>query len=188
MAQTVPTREPAAVVAGDTVTWLKTVADYPAGDGWVLKYRLINAAGKIDITASASGDDHRVLVSASTSAAWAAGTYTWQAYVDGVSSQRFTVGTGSIEIKPNLAAQASGYDSRTAAKKALDAIEAALLTHGTNSAWQQEYEIAGRRMKFKTVGDFLALRDRLKAEVAREETAARLANGLPGKSKVYVRF
>lgn len=187
MAQTVPVREPASVVAGDTVTWKKTLGDYPASDGWTLKYRLINASGKIDIVSSADGDDHLVLVAAATTVGWTAGAYSWQAFVDGVSSQRFTVGAGQIVIKPNLAAEAAGYDNRTTAKKTLDLIDAALLAHGAN-AWTQKYEIAGRSMQFKSVGDFMALRSRLQSEVAREEAAERLALGLAPKNKVLVRF
>lgn len=186
MAQTVPTREPSSVVAGDTVAWRKTLSAYPAGEGWVLKYRLINAAGKIDITASASGDDHAVNETAATSAAWAAGAYAWQSYVE-KGAERYTVETGSITIKPNLAAQAGGFDTRSTAKKTLDLLDAALLQHGAN-AWTQEYEIAGRRMKFRSVAEFMALRDKMKAEVAREVAAERLAAGLGGGRKVYVRF
>ena len=187
MAQTVPIREPASLVAGDTVTWKKSLSDYPASDGWVLKYRLINSAGRIDITAATSGDDHLVTVAAATTAGWTAGTYTWQAYVDGVSSQRFTVGAGTLDVKPDLAAEAAGYDTRTTAKKTLDLIDAALLAHGA-SAWTQEYEIAGRKMKFKSVGDFLALRDRIKAEVKREEAAQRIGRGMDAGNKLYVRY
>ena len=71
-----PTTEPAAITAGDSFTWQKTLADYPAGT-WTLKYRFINAAGKIDITATASGTDHLVSVTPTTSAAYTAGDYTW---------------------------------------------------------------------------------------------------------------
>lgn len=187
MAQTVPIREPESVVSGDTATWKITLGDYPASDGWTLKYRLINAAGKIDITSSADGDDHLVLVAAATTAAWSPGTYTWQSYVDGVSSQRFTIASGSVEIKPDLAAEAAGYDTRSTAKKALDLIDAALLAHGAN-AWTQEYEIAGRKMKFKSVADFMALRDKLKAEVAREAATERMRRGLAPRNKILVRF
>ncbi len=186
MAQTVPTREPTSVVAGDTVSWSKALADYPAADGWVLHYRLINAAGKIDITATASGNDHLVSEAATTTDDWVSGTYTWQAYVT-LGAARHTVGQGSLVIKPNLAAEVAGYDTRTTAKKTLDLIDAALLAHGP-SAWTQEYEIAGRRMKFRSPSEFLSLRDKLRAEVAREAAADRLAQGLGSASKVYVRF
>ena len=186
MAQTVPTSEPSSVVAGDTVAWTKSLADYSAADGWVLNYRLINAAGKIDIVATASGADHAVSVAAATSAAWAPGDYVWQGYVE-KAAERYTVGSGAITIKPDLAAEAAGFDTRSAARKALDLLDAALVTHGAN-AWTQEYEIAGRRMKFKSAGEFMAWRDKLKAEVAREEAADRIAAGMGGGRKVYVRF
>lgn len=186
MAQTVPTREPSSVVAGDTIAWRKTLTDYPANEGWSLKYRLINAAGKIDITAVADGADHQVTITATTSAAYAAGEYTWQSYVEKV-GERYTLEAGALTIQPDLAAQAAGFDTRSTAKKTLALLDAAMIAHGA-SAWTQEYEIAGRRMKYRSPAEFEGFRNRLKAEVAREETAARLAAGLGSKSKIYVRF
>ncbi len=173
------------MVAGDTVTWSKSLADYSAADGWVLKYRLINAAGKIDITAGASEADHLVSVAASVSELWTPGTYAWQAYVE-KAAERFTVGSGSIEIKPDLAAQAAGYDTRTTAKRLLEAVEAVLANRATRA--DLEYEVAGRRMKSMSHADLLAARDKLKAEVVREDAAARIAQGLSPKNKLYVRF
>ena len=186
MAQTVQTREPSSVVAGDTIAWRKTLSDYPASAGWVLKYRLINAAGKIDIVASAAGDDYAITVSAATTAAYVAGQYTWQSYVE-KAGERYTLETGRTFIKPNLSAQAGGFDIRTSARKTLDLLNAAMVEHGAN-AWTQEYEIAGRRMKYRSPAEFDSLRNRLKAEVAREEAAERIAAGLGGRSKIYVRF
>lgn len=186
MAQTVPTREPASVFAGDTITWKIALADYPASAGWVLKYRLINAAGKIDIVSAADGDDHLVSESAATSVGWAAGDYTWQRFVE-KAGERFTVGSGRITIRQNLAGKAAGFDTRSSAKKTLELLDAAMVDHGAR-AWTQEYEVAGRKMKFRSVGEFMAFRDKLKAEVAREEAAERIAAGLAPKSKVYVRF
>lgn len=186
MAQSVPTREPASVTAGDTVSWSKSLGDYPASASWVLKYRLINAAGKIDITAAASGADHLVSVSAATTAGWAAGSYTWQSYVT-KGADRHTVETGTLVIKPDLAAQAGGFDTRSASRKTLDLLDQAMVEHGSK-AWTQEYEIAGRRMKFVSAVDFMKFRSQVVAEVGREEAAERLAAGLPVKSKVLVRF
>jgi hypothetical protein len=185
MAQTVPTREPASVTAGDSVTWRISLADFPASDGWTLKYRLINSAGAIDIESAAEGDDHLISEAAATSANWAAGDYTWQAYVEGGSSERYTVGTGRMTIKPDLAAQAAGYDTRTTAAKTLAAVNAWLTSRDLAVA---EYEVAGRRMKYIPMAELLTLRSKLQAEVAREQAAERVALGLPSRSKVYVRF
>jgi len=66
MAHTVPTAVPASLRAGDTATWLRSLADYPASDGWVLSYVLVKTGAQIAITATASGADHLVEVDAAT--------------------------------------------------------------------------------------------------------------------------
>lgn len=184
MAQTVPTSVPASVTAGDTIAWQRTLSDYPASAGWVLKYRLINAAGKIDITASAYGDDHLVGVTAATSTAYAAGDYDWQEFVE-KASERYTTATGRITVAPNLAAAASTYDNRSTARKALDAVNAWLESRDLAVA---EYEIAGRRMKYIPISELLGMRSKLQAEVGRETRASRIARGEPAGSKLMVRF
>lgn len=179
------TTEPTRVTAGDTIAWTKTLSDYPASASWVLSYTLINAANKITITATASGADHAVSVLAATSAAYTPATYTWQAVVT-KAAERYTVGNGQMVVAPNLAAAAT-YDTRTSAKKALEAVNLALETYGAK-AYQNSYEIAGRKMQFQNPGDFLAFRSKLMAEVAREDNATRLAAGLAPKNQLQVRF
>jgi len=179
------TTEPTRITAGDTVTWLKSLPDYSAANSWVLSYTLINSAAKITITTTASGADHLASVAAATTAGWAAGTYSWQAVVT-KAAERYTVGTGSIVVAPNLAAAAT-LDTRTSAKKALEAVNLLLESYGSK-AYMQGYEIAGRKMQFSSPGDFLAYRSKLMAEVAREDNAARLAAGLSPKNQLFVRF
>lgn len=179
------TTEPGRVTAGDTITWLKSLSDYRANDSWVLSYTLINSAAKITITATTSGADHLVSIAAATSAGWAAGTYTWLAVVT-KAAERHTVGQGAIIIAPNLAA-ATTYDTRSSAKKALEAVNALLETYGSK-AYMQSYEISGRKQHFQTPGDFLAFRSKLIAEVAREDNLARLAAGLAPRNQLQVRF
>lgn len=179
------TTEPTRVTAGDTVTWLKSLSDYPATSGWVLSYTLINGTAKITATATASGADHLVSIAAATTAGWAAGTYTWQAVVT-KAAERYTVGQGTIIVAPDLAAAAT-YDTRTSARKALDAVNVLMETYGAK-AYLQGYEINGRKQQFHNPGDFLAFRSRLMAEVAREDNAARIAAGLAPRNQIAVRF
>jgi hypothetical protein len=183
MTQTVQTKVPDSVTAGDTVQWKISLADYSAGDGWVLKYKFVNAAGSFEVVSTASGDEHLVNVPTATSAGWSAGKYSYQAYVDGVNSQRFTVETGSLTVKPDIA----GYDNRTAARKLLDVLDGFLADYGSK-AYQQEYEFNGRRQRWTSPGDFLAFRSKIQAEVAREEAKERANKGESPRKKVYVRF
>lgn len=185
MAATPLTREPETIVAGDTLAWTCTVADYPAGDGWTLRYSLVSATASIAIASSASGDDHAISVPAATSADWAAGTYRLVAYVTNAVDERHTLYSGQIVIKPNLAAAASGLDVRSTARKALDAVDAWIAGRDLAVA---EYEIAGRRMKYIPMPELLRLRSRLQAEVASEAAADRLAAGLAPKNRILVRF
>ena len=121
-----PTTEPSRIRAGDTVTWRKTLDGYPASAGWALHYRLINAAGKFDITTTADGAAHLVSVPPGTSDDYTAGTYTLLSWVtDG--ADRVSLPTRQIVVLPNLAVEVAGYDTRSQAKKMLDAIDAALL-------------------------------------------------------------
>lgn len=177
---------PAALVAGDSVAWRIGDADHPA-PAWTLGYRLINAEAVIDLTATADGDAHLVTVAAATSAAWAPGTYTWTAAFS-AGAERHTVGSGSIAIKPNLAAMVSGYDARTSARRALDDARAALATWIATDGHVTEYQIADRQMRFASKADLLARINWLEREVAREEQAERLAAGLSPGRRVLVRF
>lgn len=186
MSQTVPTTEPSRFRAGDTLTWRRALANYPAST-YALAYRLINAAGSLDIAASADGDEHRVSVPAETTAGWAPGTYTWQAFVT-AGSERYTVGTGQMVILPDLAAQTAGFDARSTAQKALDDTRAAMATWIASNGHVQEYEIAGRHMKYASLADIEGRIRLLQKEVAREKAAERLAAGLSTGRRVLVRF
>lgn len=183
MAQT-PTTEPTSLQAGDTIRWQRLLPDYPASAGWVLSYRLINAQTRIDIVATADGDAHLVNIPTATSAGYTAGEYTSIAQVTR-GADRYTVGQGTIVIKPDWAAAADGADARTPAQRALADLRAALMRWLSTQGHVQEYEIAGRRMRFATVDE---IRQRIRiaeGEVAREQAAA---SGKPIARRVLVRY
>ena len=163
MSAPVLTTEPASIRAGDSVSWLLTLADYPASQGWSVQYDIVNAAGKITLVSAADGDRHRIAKTPPTTAAWAAGTYAWQKRVSN-GTDAVTIATGSIEILPNLAAL-TAFDTRSFAQKTLSAIEAWIENHDAGVA---EYEIAGRRMKYIPMAELLKLRSQFQIEVRRE--------------------
>jgi hypothetical protein len=185
----IATTEPTRVVAGDTIAWTRSLADYPAPT-YVLKYRFLNAAGKIDITAAASGTDHAVTVTAATSSAWTAGDYDWLAWVEtgsGPTAERYSVEEGRITVDPNKAAL-NTYDGRTPARKIYEALLAAWQTASASQAFVNEYEIAGRRMKFNNKADWIVELDYWKSQVAAEDRAEAIANGMASGSRLLVRF
>lgn len=179
----IPTTEPAVLNAGDTLRWTRSLADYPASAGWVLSYILINAAAKITITGSASGDDHSILVPAATSAGYTPGSYDWRARVT-KAAEVYTVGEGRLTVRNAFGA--ATFDARTHARKTLEAIEAVI--EGRASSEVSYYMIGGRQLRYLTPAELLTLRDKYRAEVAREDAAAAVAAGLPDRRRVYVRF
>lgn len=182
MAALTPTQEPANLTAGDTAKWLKTLRDGPANEGWLLTYTLVSAAQRYTFTAAPSGADHLVTVSAATTATWEAGAYQWRSQVS-KDGEIYTVGSGTITVQNNFA---TATDARSHARKALANIEAYLENSANLSA--ASYEIAGRKLHRFGIPELLTLRDRYRAEVAREDAAANVGRGLPDRRRVLVRF
>lgn len=188
MVAAVPQTEPARIVAGDSLHWQIELPDYLPADGWVLKYHAVNAAANFNIVSTASAAVHDVAVTAITTAAYTAGSYTFTAYVDGPASQRITLYSRSLEVAPNLAT-ATGIDARGPARQILDALQTLYRTHITSGrALIGEYDIAGRRMKFLSTADLLAQISYWQQEAAREDAALAQAQGLSGRRRVLVRF
>lgn len=184
---TTPTNEPLELRAGDTWEWRRDdlTADYPA-DMWTLTYRFKNAAGGFEVTSTADGSNFAVSVAASTTAGYAAGTYSWAAQaVNGTTKK--TVDTGTLKVLPNLFAgsASTATDQRTHAKKVLDAIEAVI--EGRATLDQEEFQIGGRMLKRTSIPHLLKLRSRYLDEVAREQAAEKLANGIGIARKLQVR-
>jgi hypothetical protein len=177
-----PTTEPDLIVAGDTAKWLRSLDDYPASESWVLSYTLVSAAQRYTFSATASGADHLVTVAATTAATWVAGTYTWRAQVS-KAGEVYTVGTGSLTVRPSFA---TATDGRSHARRTLEAIEAVIEGRATSEV--SYYMIGGRQLRYIEPAQLLALRDRYRAEVAREDAAQRAAAGLPDRRRVFVRF
>ena len=176
---------PSTLRAGDTLSATWSDPDHPATAGWVLRLTLINSAARYQANAAASGADHVLTVPAGTTTAWAPGTYTWA--VDAtLAGARATVASGTVQVLPDLAA-ATTYDTRSPYRKALEAAEAALATHGAR-AYLQAIEMGERKQTFTSPGDFLAFISRLRLEVRREDDADRLRQGLHPRNKLLVRF
>lgn len=169
MSADIPSTPPAEMRAGDTIRWRRSLSDYPADDGWELKYTLLGQGGAHNGTASTDGDAHQFTVAASASADWAAGNYLLTEYVT-KGDERYTIASRSVRVLPDLASATGPVDTRSHARKVLDAIEAWLESKAPVAGM---LEIAGRRIQHYPIEQLLALRDRYRNEVAAEEAAAR---------------
>lgn len=180
----IPLIEPGEIVAGDYIQWRRQLSDYPAGT-WTLTYTLINASNKYTITAANSGGEHLVTVTTATSAGYAAGVYQWQAAVVS-GAQKYTIASGEMTIKPSFAA-ASTLDTRSQAKRTLDAIESEIEARATGGM-TAEYSIGNRSLKKCTVDELIKLRDKYKAIYTSEQASERISKGLGGANRILVRI
>lgn len=177
------------LIAGDSLHFSPKFADsYGPADGWTLRYRLVprDAAGTpIVLTAGAHLGRHRVSLGASETVSWEAGSYSWAAWVE-KGDQRITVAAGQCTINADPATSDEGTDTRSHARKTLDAIEAVIEKRASRD--QERYTIAGRELWRTPIPQLLALRDRYAAMVAREDAAAAMAAGGLPRNKLHVRF
>ena len=181
---------PALIYAGDTVKWNEpATADYSSTTGWAATFALRHATGNDALTvtgvADGAGGWNFTLTTTQTGQLHVNGHW-WQIAV-AKAAERYTIGTGTLEVKANIPAAGNTYDGRTQAQIDLDAVRAAMRARIAGGE-VMEYSIGNRSLKKMPMPDLIALESKLKADVTREARADRIAQGLGGGRSVYVRF
>jgi hypothetical protein len=198
------------LIAGDTLDMSDAnpandnaieVPDYPASDGWTLKYRLVpefttpvQAPIVLTATTAADGKRYNVQAAPAVTVLWKPGFYTWARWVEkpaNTARQTLDEGFGRIRILPDPATATQPYDARSHPQKMLDSIETALEGFGANPHIKSYTIGTGTSMRTVTktdVPDLLVLRDRYKAEVANAEAAKDIAGGKQSPRYAGIRF
>ncbi|MES9830509.1 MAG: hypothetical protein ABW201_19825 [Candidatus Thiodiazotropha sp.] len=171
--------EPTHIRAGDSATWEREELDYSADNGWTLHYAL-RGPSEIDIEAVGVGAVHTVDLASADTAAWVAGDYSAVVYVQSDAGERVTLGSGMIQILPDLVAAVG--DQRSHVKRTLDALQAMIERRATKI--QEEYEVEGHRIKYMPLDMLIKLRDRYARLYDNEQVAA----GLKPRSPKSVKF
>lgn len=189
MSVPVPTTEPLTIVAGDTLTFTKSIPSYLPSDGWTLSYALQGstlAGSNTGLIAFASttntGSTYSISVAKATTAAFAPGDYRWTAYVTGGTSERYSVGAGNITILPDPSATVP----TSHAVRTLALIDAAI--EGRVPAHLTETIIDGQTIIRLPLDRLIELRAKYRAEVRAEIDARRVDAGLPTHRNAFVRF
>ncbi len=125
-------------------------------------------------------------MAATTTTGKTAGRYSWIAWVEGGSSEKYTVDEGVLEILPEYrGTESATLDDRSHARKTLDAIEAWIEARDVAVA---EYEIAGRRMRYIPIPELIKLRQMYQREVQAEDAAAALRRGEGAGRRIQFRM
>lgn len=187
---------PSLLTAGDTVAWTDvstsdTLGNPVTSSSWSLVYYLrtnVTHDGATVTGVARPDDGWDFTITATTSAGFDAGVWYWQALATSGSS-KLTLGAGTLEVKASLvyAGQPAAFDGRTQAEKDLEAVQAAIRAIVSGGAVQQ-YSIGSRSITKMRMEDLLMLESKLKAEVARERAAEKVAAGLGNPGTMFVRF
>lgn len=177
------TREPLLLVAGDTISFTRTLPDYPATDGWSLKYEIRGGAQAIEFTSVASGAAHQVKVEEDVTATWLPGDYTIAGFaINANTGDRHQIYYAAFEIFKDLVAAPGDANLQTHAQRMVKLCEdrlEELAAHVLNDSKVETTEWYRTKRE-----EYLRLRNHYKAEVKNELDAQRAANGLPSRNKI----
>lgn len=177
------------LIAGTTLNFATSMPDYPASAGWTLKYylRRRDAAGSIDLTAAAEGDEYRVQVSAATTAAWVPATYAWESRVE-LGAEKYPVDNGQIVVLPDIASSSGTFDSRSQAERAYEDARSAFADFNISGGVKKRYRIGDREVEYSDKAQIVQAIEFWALELKRERRARAIAAGLPDPRNTYVRF
>ncbi len=184
MAPGIPTREPAEFTAGDTVKWTVSFGDFPADDGWTLEYTF-RGPEVHDVSATADGAAHAIVIATTVSSKFAPGHYWWDAYAT-KGAERFRARSGELDVLRDLKAVDDVYDDRTHVKTVLDALEAVFERKATQD--QSSYSIEGRSLSRMAPDELIRWISLYRSLYRQEQNAARIKQGLSTKNIVRTRF
>jgi hypothetical protein len=188
---------PATIRAGDTVTWRDDATTDSLGNAvtsgtWSLSYFLrsatAGATGGLTVASTSYGSGWETTISTTSSATLAAGGWYWQARATN-GANAITTGTGSLTVLAalNYTGTPAAFDGRSQARQDLDAVQAAIRSLISGGAVKR-YTIGSRQLERFGLAELIELENRLKAQVAKEEAAQRMANGLGDPRNLFVRF
>lgn len=170
MAAEIPEDEPAQLVAGATVKWSKSLADYLPSDGWALNYRIVAGAVVVSKTppANSSNTGWDVTIAAADLAAIVSETtarlFGWVSKTGEV----WPVYDAPLLITPNPLT-ATATDIKTHAKRVVEAIEARVEGRLVAGGDMDAYTLDGRQVSKIPLKDLAALLAMYRAQVWREE-------------------
>jgi hypothetical protein len=186
---------PSTIQAGDTVSWIDassadTLGNAVTSTSWTLTYYLrFNAASEAaTVVGSARSDGGwNFTVSAATSAGFDAGTWYWQALATS-GSDKLTLGAGTFAVKASLSytGTAGAFNGQSQAEQDLVAVQAAIRAIVSKGA--KQYSIGSRSFTSNDLGQLMEREAQLKAIVARERVAEKVAAGLGDPRSLFVRF
>ena len=187
---------PSKIRAGDILQWRDSETEDVFGNAitsteWNVTYylRTNTASEAATVTSTAYLSGWQFTVASSVTTNFDAGDWYFQAVAAKSGQEKQTILSGQFEVLPSLAysGSATAYDGRSQIRKDLDQVQTAIRTVASGGG-VKEYKIGSRSAKKYDLTELFQLEAKLKAELAREETKEKIANGLGNPRNLFVRF
>jgi len=171
---------PARIIAGDSLTLGIPAGDHPAAEGWTMSLVLQPIAGgtPVMVNGTDGAQEWSLVLTSAASANLVAGAHRYL-IAAAKAGQRSTVTFGEVEVLPDPAATAT--DQRSAARRALDALDAVLEQRAGSADLKFVFE-DGRSIEKMPHSELLRLRGHYARIVEREK------RGRAGPRRVNVRL
>lgn len=172
---------PARIVAGDSLVLRVSAASWPSADGWAVSLTMQPIAGgfaKTTVAGAEDAGDWVLTLTAALSAALVPGAHRFL-IAAARAGERQSIGFGETKVLPNP--ETSAADQRSAARRALDVIDAVLEQRAGSAEMKFEFE-DGRSVESMPHGELLKLRAHYARIVVRERQGRR------GPARVNVRL
>lgn len=167
-------RLPASMTAGLSFSACFDLPNYPAPDWTITLY--LRGPSQIDIASEPSGSQHLLSASPAVTATWLPGEY-WYTIRASNGTDVSEVEKGQLLIEQDLVLQPAGYDGRSEAQKALDAIDAVLANRATLD--QERYRINNRELYRTPIDQLLKLRSFYRSRVRQERGQSSMGRSVP---------
>lgn len=163
---------PSALIAGDSLRWDRSIADYPPSAGWTLHYAF-RGIEVLDVVAAANaaGTGYEITVAASATATLRAGTYEVTEYVTNAGGERYTLARGTLTVRADPTTAAPG-DRQSHEERMVPLLEAALERRVTID--QKAYQLTSVTATREELKDMSALLGRYRAALAARRNGGRL--------------
>ncbi len=176
--------EPIKITAGDTLTFQRSLGQFPASQGWQLIYALRGNGQDIEFTSTASGDSHVILVSAADTALWLPAEYVMEGFAENIASgERQRIYLNNLTVGINLPESAPDVDVKTHAQKMIELIQS--VQSGKFKHDILESDVEGTRIKRMSPKE---LRDEYNYWLQIRQNEIKIANSRNGRSNGRNRY
>ena len=176
-------REPIQLTQGDTINFMRSLAKYPASQGWSLLYAMRGGVQVIEFVSTPVGDSHSVIVPAATTEGWLPANYELEGFaVNAGTGERYSFYNSPLLLTPDLSNEPGSADNRTHAQRMLSYVEAQLELLAQNSL--DKTSVEGTEIQRVQRDSLYRLRTKYIRERQSETDRERAKSGLPSRRKI----